>query len=279
MTPRTLCWILTFSLLTAATPTHAGSVIPFLFPADGGQEAPPIVTTATGGCFAVLDGLIPPAAQLNIGCAHNIPDATAAHIHIGAPGVSGPIVFDLGDPSTSPFFTSWPDLTTDNVADILAGNLYVNIHSTTHPSGEVRGQIVEPASLRFVAKPNQGESVPPTGSAAVGDCSATLSNPPADLTVACTHDVFMPTVAHIHRGAAGTTGPVVFDLGDPTSPINIIVSPGPEGFAELAAGLFYVNIHSDAFPAGEIRGQLVSDRFFADGFESGDTTGWSLAVP
>lgn len=279
MTPRMLSWIVAFSLLTTATASRAGSVIPLFFGANGAQEAPPIGTTATGGCFAVLDGLIPPGSQLNIICAHNIPDATAAHIHLGAPGVSGPIVFDLGDPSTSPFSTSWPDLTADNVADILAGNLYVNIHSTTHPSGEIRGQIIEPASFRFLAAPNQGESVPPTGSDATGSCSVTLSDPPANLSVACTHTVVMPTVAHIHRGATGTTGPVVFDLGDPTSPINTTVSLGPEDIAELAASLFYINIHSDAFPDGEIRGQVVPDQVFTDGFESGNTSAWSTSVP
>jgi CHRD domain-containing protein len=27
--------------------------------------------------------------------------------------------------------------------------------------------------------------------------------------------------------------------------------------ADLMAGMYYVNIHTDAYPAGEIRGQLV----------------------
>ena len=36
----------------------------------------------------------------------------------------------------------------------------------------------------------------------------------------CTHNVDGPAVAHIHRAPAGAIGPVVFDLGDPASPIE-----------------------------------------------------------
>ena len=45
--------------------------------------------------------------------------------------------------------------------------------------------------------------------------------------------------------------------------------------AGLAAGQAYFNIHSTIFGAGEIRGFLTCF-LFADGFESGDTTRWSV---
>lgn len=69
-----------------------------------------------------------------------------------------------------------------------------------------------------------------------------------------------PTMAHIHRGAAGTNGPVVigFDVntlsngsaaGVDQALINEIVA-NPSGF--------YVNVHNAEFPNGAIRGQLVA---------------------
>lgn len=68
------------------------------------------------------------------------------------------------------------------------------------------------------------------------------------------------TAAHIHRGAAGSAGP----------PVVTLTTPGADGHSsgcasveaalagEMAAQshLFYVNVHTVAFPAGAIRGQL-----------------------
>ena len=68
-----------------------------------------------------------------------------------------------------------------------------------------------------------------------------------------------PTAWHIHQGAAGTAGPVIFDLGTTFSSGIILKSPALTADQEttLKAGLFYVNIHTAAMPAGEIRTQLT----------------------
>lgn len=261
-------------LLVSPLASSAGSVTPFVFGADGEQEVPPIDTTATGGCLAVLD-----VTQLNLVCAHNVTSANAAHIHLGAMGANGPIVFNLGDPSVSPFSASWTDLSEEEMAGLIAGDFYVNIHSTANPSGEIRGQILMRTIDDFVFFPDQAQSVPPTGSEATGTCMGDLSDNGITLTVSCSHDVAVPTAAHIHRGGSGTTGPIVFPFADPTSPFTEVFTLLPQDIAELAGGLLYVNIHSASFPAGEIRGQLVVEQVFADGFESGDTSAWSNTVP
>lgn len=252
----------------------AGSVSPFVFGAGGEQEVPPVETAARGGCGAVFD-----VAQLNIVCAHNVEGATAAHIHVGAPGEGGPVVFDLGDPSISPFSANWPDVPAEDVADLFAGNLYVNIHSTINPGGEIRGQIVERTIDNFVFPLDESQEVPPTGSQATGVCSGDLSDDSITLSVVCSHEVSMATAAHVHRGGSGSNGPVLFDFGDPTSPLMLVTPLLPGDLAELAAGLLYVNVHSGAFPGGEIRGQMVTNELFADGFENGDTSAWTSTVP
>lgn len=108
-----------------------------LFFADGAQQVPPSLSTATGTCLADLDDA---ATQLAVGCTHNVVDATVAHIHTGAPGVNGPDIFTFDEPPTSPF-TGVADVTDVDVADFVAGFLYVNIHSVEDPGGEIRGQI------------------------------------------------------------------------------------------------------------------------------------------
>ncbi len=67
-------------------------------------------------------------------------EVTAAHIHRGAVGVNGPIIYPL---STVGFtqVAGQITLTDADVADLKAGNLYVNAHSLTNPGGFARGQI------------------------------------------------------------------------------------------------------------------------------------------
>lgn len=67
--------------------------------------------------------------------------------------------------------------------------------------------------------------------------------------------------AHIHRGVAGSNGPVVFGFANPdgTWPLSGSSSwtvPVADASNFLNGG-FYFNFHTSAFPAGEVRGQIV----------------------
>lgn len=67
------------------------------------------------------------------------------------------------------------------------------------------------------------------------------------------------TAAHIHRGAAGESGPPVVTLEAPsdgevsgcassTDPVIDAIKANPSGY--------YVNVHNEEYPAGAVRGQL-----------------------
>jgi hypothetical protein len=73
--------------------------------------------------------------------------ATAAHIHKGAVGVAGDVVFSLGSTLTSPITFTSIALTTAQQSDLLANLYYVNIHSTLFPGGEIRGQLLKQGSV------------------------------------------------------------------------------------------------------------------------------------
>ena len=73
---------------------------------------------------------------------------TAGHIHEGAAGVNGPVLFDLGiNSGLSPFNFTSPALTTEQETALRNGELYVNLHSVNFPNGEIRGQIVVKENL------------------------------------------------------------------------------------------------------------------------------------
>ena len=68
-----------------------------------------------------------------------------------------------------------------------------------------------------------------------------------------------PTAAHIHDGAKGQNGPVLIKLERTADGFAVPAGAKftPEQLAKFKAGNTYINVHSDAFPPGEIRGQLL----------------------
>jgi hypothetical protein len=69
-----------------------------------------------------------------------------------------------------------------------------------------------------------------------------------------------PTVAHIHRGAIGVSGPPVLDLNAGTLANGTVSGVAQALIDEIVANPtgFYVNVHTAEFPNGAIRGQLVT---------------------
>ena len=136
---------------------------------------------------------------------------------------------------------------------------------------DLGGRVRYQASL----SPRQEVQAEPVLSSGFGS-SQLLSTDAQTLGVFATfEDLTGPVLAaHLHLGQAGTNGPVVADLtggligGDRlrfvvtsselTGPLD-----GEELLAlinELAAGNVYVNLHTAAYPAGELRGQVRLSR-------------------
>ena len=229
----------------------------FIFHLAGEQEAPPVPSPASGGCFARFDA---GAGELALLCVHDVVGPTIMHVHRGAAGVNGPIVFDLGDP-TSPVQAAWTGMTPADVADLLAGNLYVNVHTSGRPDGEIRGQILPRTVDAFTFAVDGGQMVPPGTTPATGSCVADLNDPATALLVQCTHDLPGADAAHLHAAPPGVNGPLVFTFASPASPFSGDVPMTPRLLADFAAGFLYVEIHAgqdEGAGADAIRGQLVA---------------------
>ena len=117
---------------------------------------------------------------------------------------------------------------------------------------------VNPTILNFTAALSGANEVPANPSTATGNAAAVYNDDTNKLSVTVTYTGLTPTDAHIHEGGAGVSGPVVFPFTDLTSPIMLTnVTLTAEQESDLKNDLYYVNLHTAAYPDGEIRGQLI----------------------
>ena len=133
--------ILTLSL----TAGIAGAQTPYHASLYGGAEAPPSGSPGTGSASLVLN-----AAQdqitVDMTWTNLNANATASHIHgPAAIGVNGPVIFALTGVSAATSGTIPQQtfaITPTQVGYLQSGQLYINIHSTSFPGGEIRGQFL-----------------------------------------------------------------------------------------------------------------------------------------
>lgn len=110
---------------------------------DGASETPPNDSKGTGAMTASFD---PTTSTLtwSIDYSGLTGPAVAAHFHGPAPaGKAAGVEVPLAAPLDSPMKGS-AKLTAEQAKDLMAGQMYVNIHTAEHKPGEIRGQ-VQPA--------------------------------------------------------------------------------------------------------------------------------------
>jgi hypothetical protein len=224
-------------------------------------------------------------------------DVTAAHIHRGAPGQNGEVVaallvtaapVDVADGVLANGVLDEADLVgafagqpIERLAyELLIGDTYANVHTTLNPQGEIRGQIVRwtggDGSITFAADLSGLAGVPPVNTTA-GGTAVFRWNPDGGMSYQLVvHDITGVVAAHIHLGAAGQTGPVSVPLFSPSAQTPPVTNGmlaestfGPDDVSQttylaliyrLATGGVYVNVHTEAHPDGEIRGQVFDTR-------------------
>ncbi|MGH9469224.1 MAG: CHRD domain-containing protein [Terriglobia bacterium] len=146
--------ILTVILVAAGlcTPALRADQI-FFANLSGAQDVPPTTSTATG--FATVDlNSLQTMFSVDLSFSGLEGPATAAHIHGPAlPGSNSGVLFPFtGVPNAvaGSIPTQAFTITPTELGYLESGQLYVNVHSTVFPDGEIRGQLEatpEPASL------------------------------------------------------------------------------------------------------------------------------------
>jgi hypothetical protein len=244
----------------------------------GAQEVPPNGSSAIGAGTVIIDAntRLLRATVTTAGIM-----GTGAHIHESPPAVSGPIVFPLNETSPgSGIWTTQATLTDAQLNALRSGNYYFNVHSAANPAGEIRGQIL--SRLSTPAESGAGgvgttaadttvatvfknaltgtQEVPPAATIATAIGTAAVDNVAKTLTAAVNTMGITGTEAHIHEAAPGLNGPIVFPLAQTSAGSGIWftkVSLTDTQISSIMAGKYYFEVHSVAFPNGEVRGQIA----------------------
>lgn len=110
----------------------------------------------------------------------------------------------------------------------------------------------------FKATLKGSSEVPSNPSTATGSSTLKYNRSTKTFTDVTTYSGITPVAGHIHNGAVGTAGPVIFPFTSLTSPItfNSPVLTDAQVTALLKDSM-YVNLHTKEYPGGEIRGQLI----------------------
>ena len=113
----------------------------------------------------------------------------------------------------------------------------------------------------FAATLSGAQEVPPAATAATGQAEVMYNENTGKVSWKVTYSGLSaaPTAGHIHGpAAAGQNAGVVIPFASnlTSQPITGETTITLAQYADLAAGLYYVNLHSSQFPGGEIRGQL-----------------------
>jgi len=241
-----------YSAISISTPITQYAVL------SADQETENVTSAATGAGVFYYNGA---TGVLEYQIIHNVANPSVAHIHGPAfPGTDGGVIFTIGTNGASPI-TGSVTLTAAQEDDLLNGELYINVHSTIYPvSGELRGQVLNPLQSTSQLRPQyEVTGGAPVVSSAFGHAFLEWDDIVDELTYNVTHNVASPTAAHIHGPANfSNQAGIALTLNGFTSPIEddsatFTTQPDQDAYLD---GLGYLNIHSTAFPNGEIRGNI-----------------------
>ncbi|MEZ4648298.1 MAG: CHRD domain-containing protein [Candidatus Eisenbacteria bacterium] len=223
--------------------------------ADGSQMVPPVESDATAKMRAYLS---PGEDQLHVQVKveNLVNEMIGCHLHLGAPGSNGPMLVNLGifEDSLAVDVQVQPTL----LGPLRSGNIYLAVHTDPYPVGELRGQVSVVDAGVFDAVLDATQEVNAVDSDGVGFAQVYAWPDGSRIHVDMeTHGLTSPVIgSHIHEAPPGEDGPIRFDLGTFEGRVVRDFATTPAEIAVLESGGYYLNVHTEQYLFGEIRGQI-----------------------
>ena len=235
----------------------ADAQIEFVSTLSGAAEKPTAVVSAATGNFAGT--LNRTTRVLSYTVTYSGLTPIMGHLHrINAANGTGPVEIPFASLS-SPIIGTTTLTTAGRVDSLINGFYYANLHTTAYPAGEIRGNLRVKGQIKLTAAMNGASEKPtPVNSAATGMFTGVVDPSTRALSYTVTYSGLTPIMGHLHRiNAANGTGPVEIPFASLSSPISgstILTTAGRVD--SLLNGYYYSNLHTTAYPAGEIRGDI-----------------------
>ena len=252
---------------------HAQFLTPTVFlgaSLNGMNEPTPVATGALGvASFTINKKLDKLFYYVNVNKLSS--KITGITLNSGMPGTTGTKIYDLAITNDSTLSKGYIiGLTKTDIANLVTGNMYINVSTTNNPNGEIRGQVSIEKDPSYVAMFDGAQQVPSSSSKGVGLGTFRLNKSKTVLNVNIAY-TGIDTIksAHIHLGPKGKGGKVILDfsqffsIGGNYIQTTIVlndthnVKDYTAFINAMDSGNLYVNLHTATFANGEIRGQIV----------------------
>ena len=221
-----------------------------------GEKPTPVASAATGSFIGTIDRA---TRVLSYTVTYSGLTPTMGHLHrVNAANGTGPV--EIPFPSLASPIIGTATLANDRRVDsLINGFYYANLHTTAYPGGEIRGNVRVNGQIKLTAAMSGAAEKPtPNASAATGAFVGVVDPSTRMLSYTVTYSGLNPVMGHLHRvNAANGTGPVEIPFASLASPIiGTTVLTTASRVDSLLNGFYYANLHTTAFPAGEIRGDI-----------------------
>ncbi len=235
---------------------------------DGNQETPMVTTTSLGSATIKLNASYD-TLWYDVAADGLIGGISGAHFHNATVGNSGGVEYDMSSDIMGNRITgkiTGASLTTTLINKFLRGEIYINIHTTANPNGEIRGQVYRLAREGYTISLDGMQETPVVTTAATGAGIVSIDRNQDNAHFMFVANGLTSGGAHFHKGVMGQAGGVLYDLS------TIYMNNGAFGYwkssdatpftlsnsLQFRNDSVYVNIHTSLNANGEIRGQVLS---------------------
>jgi len=232
-----------------------------VFTLSGSQHSPFVFSDANGTGYVTVND---EDNTLTISVlTQTISDANAVQLHTAAFGENGDAVISLNQDSANPNHWLVDQLPIDQhlVKLVQRSQTYINVQSSVHMNGELRGQVISDMHQMFNFSLSSLQTLPPYKSEVSASAAMLVDQSSGRFKLVInaenmeTTDV---TEAHVHLGAIASDGDAIINVEQSDySQFSLQHKFSKEQLTQLNNGELYLDIHSVDRPNGALRGQML----------------------